>query len=285
MTKLPDWAAAEAPAKLNRTATKGKRESLRKRLCIITVGLDTETRKGLRGDGFQWTVAASAFFDSHRSSRMRSMDRSQKLAQRQTGIPGLKIETLGHPDSGFGCEVWAVVLIPDPCSSGFGGCEALVDFVPVDDAPPGGQIVGAAVLVFQVVGVLPDVVAEDGIQALGQRRFLVGGGDDLELAAGEDEPTPAGTELLGGGFIEGLLEGFKVAEIGRDLCGDGTGGRAAYTVRANGAHQLPEGRVVGVAPAVIADGSLNVIGHRGEVANQVINRFGGQVGVVGQGGI
>jgi hypothetical protein len=37
--------------------------------------------------------------------------------------------------------------------------EALVDFVPVDYVPPRGQVVGAAVVVFEVVGVLPDVVA------------------------------------------------------------------------------------------------------------------------------
>ena len=84
----------------------------------------------------------------------------------------------------------------------FGFCEALVDFGPVDDVPPGGEVVGAVVLVFEVVGVLPDVVAEDGVDALAERVVLVGGGDDLELAALEDEPTPAGAELLRGGLIE-----------------------------------------------------------------------------------
>ena len=39
--------------------------------------------------------------------------------------------------------------------------EALVDFRPVDHVPPLFQVVGAAVLVLQVVGVLPDVVAHD----------------------------------------------------------------------------------------------------------------------------
>jgi len=40
--------------------------------------------------------------------------------------------------------------------------EAPIDLVPVDVVPPGDEIVGSLVLVFQVVGVLPDVVAEDG---------------------------------------------------------------------------------------------------------------------------
>src|SRR5208283_5368524 len=74
----------------------------------------------------------------------------------------------------------------------FGLFEAFVDFCPVDDVPPGGEVVGAAVVVLQVVGVLPDVVAEDGIEALRQRGILVGGGHDFELAVGEYEPAPAG---------------------------------------------------------------------------------------------
>ena len=128
-----------------------------------------------------------------------------------------------------------------------GGFEALVDLVPVDDVPPGGEVVGTLVLVLQVVGVLPDVVAEDGVEALAQRRVLVGGGDDLELAAGEDQPAPAGAELLGGGLVEGLLEGLEVAEVGFDLRGDGTGGFAAGLASVAGAKDLPEEGVVGLA--------------------------------------
>jgi hypothetical protein len=100
-------------------------------------------------------------------------------------------------------------LFSDHGSSAFGEGEAAVDFVPVDDVPPGGQIVGAAVLVLEIVGVLPDIVAEDGVEALGERRFLVGGGQNLELAAGEDQPAPARAELLGRGLVEGLLEASK----------------------------------------------------------------------------
>ena len=50
----------------------------------------------------------------------------------------------------------------------FGDSEALVDFGPVDYVPPGGEVFGAAVLVFQIVSVLPDVVAEDGVEAVGK---------------------------------------------------------------------------------------------------------------------
>ncbi len=37
--------------------------------------------------------------------------------------------------------------------------EALVDLVPVDGIPPGFEVVGALVLVLEVVGVLPHIVA------------------------------------------------------------------------------------------------------------------------------
>jgi hypothetical protein len=39
------------------------------------------------------------------------------------------------------------------------GGKTLVDLFPIDGVPPGGEVVGALVLVFEVVGVLPDVVA------------------------------------------------------------------------------------------------------------------------------
>src|ERR1017187_9184303 len=97
------------------------------------------------------------------------------------------------------------------CSSALCNGEAAVDLVPVDHVPPGGEIVGAAVLILEVVGMLPDIVAEDGIQSLSQRRFLVGGRKNLELSACIDEPAPARAKLLRGGLIEGLLESIEVA--------------------------------------------------------------------------
>ena len=39
----------------------------------------------------------------------------------------------------------------------------------------------------------------------------------VELAALEDEPAPAGAELLGCGLVELLLEGLEIAEVGLDL--------------------------------------------------------------------
>jgi hypothetical protein len=57
----------------------------------------------------------------------------------------------------------------------FGGREELVDVVPVDHIPPGGEVFRAAVLEFEVVGVFPDVEAEEGSLVLQEGRILVGG--------------------------------------------------------------------------------------------------------------
>jgi len=57
--------------------------------------------------------------------------------------------------------------------------EAFVDLIPVNNVPPGGKIVRAAVVVFEIVGVLPYIVAKDGIVACGERRVLIGGGGDF----------------------------------------------------------------------------------------------------------
>ncbi len=44
--------------------------------------------------------------------------------------------------------------------------EALVHFFPVHGVPPCSKVVGTFVLVLQVIGVFPDVVAKDRVQAL-----------------------------------------------------------------------------------------------------------------------
>src|SRR5207245_6450492 len=91
--------------------------------------------------------------------------------------------------------------------------EALGDRVPVDRVPPGGDVIGALVLVLEVVGVLPDVHAQDGRVAVHQRAVLVGPPDHRELAAGvPHEPAPAAAELADGGLGEGFLEAGEVAE-------------------------------------------------------------------------
>src|ERR1035437_113625 len=72
--------------------------------------------------------------------------------------------------------------------SGAAICRSVLAGVPIDDVPEGFQEVGALVLVFEIVGVFPDVTADDGLAfAAGdgfahERIVLVRRGDNLQLA-------------------------------------------------------------------------------------------------------
>jgi len=77
-----------------------------------------------------------------------------------------------------------------------GGLVELGDLRPVDDVPEVLHVLGAPVLVLEVVGVLPDVEGEDRNVALRQRRVLVGQVVDGQLLLRvDDEPSPARAEL------------------------------------------------------------------------------------------
>src|SRR5205085_2682628 len=73
--------------------------------------------------------------------------------------------------------------------------EVLRRLVPVHRIPPGLEVVGPAVLVLQVIGVLPHIDADHGLCAEPDRRVLVRGRDQLQLLVPvDDEPGPAGAE-------------------------------------------------------------------------------------------
>lgn len=73
--------------------------------------------------------------------------------------------------------------------------EAVSDSLPVDNVPDGVEVVGADVLVLEVVGVLPNINSQKGNQSSGGlKRILVGRGGDLkalELLV-VAQPTPSG---------------------------------------------------------------------------------------------
>src|SRR5262245_30254021 len=66
--------------------------------------------------------------------------------------------------------------------AGLGGGVALGDLVPVHHVPPRLEIVAAAVLIVEIVGVLPHVIAKQHALAFHQRRILVGTRLERELA-------------------------------------------------------------------------------------------------------
>src|SRR5260370_24003851 len=124
--------------------------------------------------------------------------------------------------------------------------EPLVDLIPVNNVPPGRQIVRPSVLVLEVVGMLPDVIAQDRVQTLRERVVLVRCRDDLQLAAIEHQPAPARAELLRRRLVEQLLEVRERSEGCLGLVGD----RARRVSAAAWLHDLPEHRAVDVTAAL-----------------------------------
>ena len=93
--------------------------------------------------------------------------------------------------------------------------------MPVDDLPPGFQIIGALILITQIIGMLPNVAGENGRAFHGgnihQRIILIGRAGDRQFAIlTDDQPGPARTELLEAGILELCLEIIETAEYGVD---------------------------------------------------------------------
>src|SRR3954452_24080323 len=82
-----------------------------------------------------------------------------------------------------------------------------LDVFPVDEVfHERLEIVGTAVAVVDVIGVLPDVAAQDRGGTVHQRIIAVRGLGDLELAVLDLEPAPAGAELANASRLEVGLE-------------------------------------------------------------------------------
>src|SRR4030095_12364792 len=89
--------------------------------------------------------------------------------------------------------------------------QPLVHFRPVDDVPPCGNVVGPAVLILQVVRVLPHIDPEHGFLALHHPVVLVPSALDGQLPAIVDDPRPAAPKAADTRFPELLLEGIEAA--------------------------------------------------------------------------
>ncbi|MFM1943105.1 MAG: hypothetical protein RI897_2087 [Verrucomicrobiota bacterium] len=167
----------------------------------------------------------------------------------------------------------------------FRGGEEVADLGPVHHTPDGLEIVGTAVLVFEVVGMFPDIDAEDGgAFATGdgfthEGVILVGGGSDGDLASGREQPDPAAAEAAGAGGFE---LGFEFIE-GAEGCIDGIGQGAGGVSSGIGGEELPEERMVPVASAVVADCAADVFRHGGEVTDQGFEGLCFEVGISSDG--
>src|SRR5579863_2499074 len=125
---------------------------------------------------------------------------------------------------------------------------------PVDYFPKGAKVIGAFVLVFEVVGVFPNVDTQDrGSFYFGyihQGVVLVRGGADLQFAVLTDEPGPATAKTAHSGGVELFLEGIEAAKGCVNVVGQRPG-RGAGSI---GCKDLPEKAMVPVTAGVIADG-------------------------------
>jgi hypothetical protein len=168
-----------------------------------------------------------------------------------------------------------------------GGLEVVgLGSVPIDDIPEGGDVVGAAVLVVEIIGVLPDIEADDGFAfntcdgLAHDGAVLVGGGADGELLVGSDhEPSPAGAEAGGAGLGELFFKFIEAAKHGGDRLGELALGGAAFAW-ANG---FPEERVIGVTATVVANGAANGLGNFGQISDEIAHALRSRDAGVSQG--
>src|ERR1700742_2219963 len=129
--------------------------------------------------------------------------------------------------------------------------EQLLDVFPVHEMIDERlEIVRTAVAIIDVVGVLPDVAAEDRRGAMNQRALAVGGLGNLQLAVLDRQPPPAGAELPDAGGGEIGLELIEPAEILGDLLFQLARQLVAAAI---GLHPVPEMQMVVVLAGIVED--------------------------------
>src|SRR5712675_1817613 len=102
-------------------------------------------------------------------------------------------------------QIWGAALV------------VLRDRVPVDHVPPGLDVISSAVLVKEVISVLPDVESEHRFVALHQWAVLARSGNNCEFSRLIlDQPDPAATKTLGAGVRKFFLERSKASKGGFD---------------------------------------------------------------------
>src|ERR1700681_4438943 len=94
---------------------------------------------------------------------------------------------------------------------------ALLDRLPVQNVPPRLEVVGAAVLIVEIIGVLPHVVAEQGMLAVHHWTVLVRTGLERQPAVLVDRgKSPARTEQFQTVGVEIAPQFFHPAEVAVD---------------------------------------------------------------------
>src|SRR5579884_1284725 len=94
----------------------------------------------------------------------------------------------------------------------------LFDVLPIDEMLPERlQVVRAAVAIVDIVRMLPDVAAKDGLAAVHQRVFAIGCLHNGNLAVLDCKPTPAGAELGDAGLDKVFFHLGERTDVGCEL--------------------------------------------------------------------
>src|ERR1700691_551045 len=92
--------------------------------------------------------------------------------------------------------------------------EVFLHLRPVNGVPPGLEIIGPAVLIFQVISMFPDVHTEESLTAIDDGIVLVRGGFDDEFSVAEQKPGPARAEALDARIVDFRFEVREAPEWG-----------------------------------------------------------------------
>ena len=122
------------------------------------------------------------------------------------------------------------------------------DLRPVDQPPPSIKVVGAAILILQIIGMFPHIAAQKGQQ--GQNGVLIGNllNGQISAAVGA-EASPTGTENGQRGAFQGGLQPLYIA---KDTA-DGAVQRRLGHGRRQGSERAEIEVMVKNAPCVVAD--------------------------------
>ena len=135
-------------------------------------------------------------------------------------------------------------------------------FVPVNDVPESGDIIGATVLILEVISVFPDVQSKDGLSFdtsdsfAHQRAVLIGRRSDFEFAVIDHQPSPTRAEASDAGGSELFLECIKASEGRFDVC-EQSSRRFATCIPTD---DVPEEGVVPMPTAIVSDCSTLIVG-------------------------
>src|SRR5205809_1154124 len=153
----------------------------------------------------------------------------------------------------------------------------LCDLAPIYHVPPRLDVIRPAVLVIQVIGVLPNVDAEQGRVAIHERTVLIWCRSHFEFAALVlDQPGPTAPETFCPCVREFFLEGLEAAEGRLDVVAE-LSGRLSARIRS---HDFPKEGMVRVPAAIVADYAANVFRDGVEILDQVFDRFVRQLRLV-----